>query len=69
MTRIALLQMTSGIDPAGNAATVVDAVERAHAEGAAMVFTPEMSGLIDRAVEAQIDTDTDWGRPVRGHLA
>ena len=48
MTRIALLQMTSGIDPAGNAATIVDAVERAHTEGAAMVFTPEMSGLIDR---------------------
>ncbi|MCW1384380.1 carbon-nitrogen hydrolase family protein [Novosphingobium sp. KCTC 2891] len=46
--RIALLQMTSGIDPAANAATMVDAVARAAGEGAAMLFTPEMSGLIDR---------------------
>lgn len=48
MTRIALLQMTSGIDPARNAAIIVDAVERAAGKGAAMLFTPEMSGLIDR---------------------
>jgi deaminated glutathione amidase len=48
MTRIALLQMCSGIDPAANAATIVDAIEAAAAGGAAMLFTPEMSGLIDR---------------------
>ena len=48
MTRIALLQMTSGIDPAANAATIVAAIDEATAGGAAMVFTPEMSGLIDR---------------------
>lgn len=48
MTRIALLQMTSGIDPAANAATIVDAIGRAGTQGAAMMFTPEMSGLIDR---------------------
>ena len=48
MTRIALLQMTSGIDPAANAATLVDAVHAAKAGGAAMLFTPEMSGLLDR---------------------
>lgn len=48
MTRIALLQMTSGIDPARNAATIVDAIRRAADGGAAMIFTPEMSGLIDR---------------------
>lgn len=47
-SRIALLQMTSGIDPAANAATLVEAVGRSAAEGAAMLFTPEMSGLIDR---------------------
>ena len=47
-TRIALLQMTAGIDPAGNAATIVAAVERTAGEGAAMLFTPEMSGLLDR---------------------
>jgi predicted amidohydrolase len=46
--RIAVLQMTSGIDPAANAATLVDAIERAAAQGARMLFTPEMSGLLDR---------------------
>ncbi len=48
MTRAALLQMTTGIDPAANAATIVDAVASARSEGAAMLFTPEMSGLLDR---------------------
>ncbi|MES3098876.1 carbon-nitrogen hydrolase family protein [Sphingomonas faeni] len=48
MTRIGVLQMTSGIDPAVNAATLVDAIGEAEAAGAAMLFTPEMSGLIDR---------------------
>ena len=47
-TKIAVLQMTAGIDPAENAATIVSAVERAAGEGAAMLFTPEMSGLLDR---------------------
>ncbi|QGN56288.1 carbon-nitrogen hydrolase family protein [Novosphingobium sp. Gsoil 351] len=40
--------MTTGIDPADNAATIVAAAERAAGEGAAMIFTPEMSGLLDR---------------------
>ncbi|MHA6720776.1 carbon-nitrogen hydrolase family protein [Sphingomonas sp. RS6] len=47
MTRIALLQMTSGIDPDANARTMVDGVAAAAAGGAAMLFTPEMSGLLD----------------------
>lgn len=46
--KVALLQMTSGIDPLANAATMADAAARAAGEGAAMLFTPEMSGLIDR---------------------
>lgn len=46
--KVALLQMTSGIDPLANAATMVGAVKGAADEGAAMLFTPEMSGLIDR---------------------
>ncbi|WP_034159822.1 carbon-nitrogen hydrolase family protein [Sphingomonas sp. ERG5] len=46
--KIALLQMTSGIDPAVNAATLIDGIARAAAGGATMLFTPEMSGLIDR---------------------
>jgi predicted amidohydrolase len=48
MTRVAILQMTSGIDPAANAATLVRAAGEAAAEGATMLFTPEMSGLVDR---------------------
>jgi predicted amidohydrolase len=46
--RIALLQMTSGIDPAVNAATLTNGIAQAAAGGASMLFTPEMSGLIDR---------------------
>jgi deaminated glutathione amidase len=46
--RVALLQMTSGIDPAANAAAMAAAVDEAAGEGAAMLFTPEMSGLLDR---------------------
>ena len=46
--RIALLQMTSGIDPVANAETMVEAVARAAAGEAVMLFTPEMSGLLDR---------------------
>ena len=48
MTRIALLQMTAGIDPAANARAIADAADNAAKGGAAMVFTPEMSGLLDR---------------------
>lgn len=44
----ALLQMTSGIDMAANARAIVAAMDEAKAGGAAMLFTPEMSGLIDR---------------------
>lgn len=48
MTRIALFQSTTGIDPSANARALADAVERASAGGAEMLFTPEMSGLLDR---------------------
>ncbi|MCB2067876.1 MAG: carbon-nitrogen hydrolase family protein, partial [Erythrobacter sp.] len=48
MPRIALLQMTSGVDPAANAREICQAAERAAGEGASMLFTPEMAGLIDR---------------------
>ena len=46
--RAALLQMRSGIDPAENAAALTAAVRAAKAGGADMLFTPEMSGLLDR---------------------
>ena len=48
MTRIAVLQMCSGIDPAENARVIVAAVGKARAGGAAMLFAPEMCGLLDR---------------------
>lgn len=40
--------MTSGIDPLANAGTMVAAIEQAAADGAAMLFMPEMAGLLDR---------------------
>ena len=43
-----MLQMTSGIDPAANAAAIVQAVGAAAMGGASMLFTPEMSAMIDR---------------------
>src|SRR6186997_551748 len=46
--RIALYQAQSGIEPAANAERLVDAVRDAAAGGAAMLFTPEMSGMLDR---------------------
>lgn len=48
MTRIAILQMTAGIDPAGNARVIVEAARKAAGDGAEMLFTPEMSGMLDR---------------------
>lgn len=46
--KAALLQMCSGVDPAANADVMVRAIADAAASGAGMVFTPEMSGLLDR---------------------
>jgi len=48
MPRIAVLQMTSGIEPDANAQVIDDATKRAAEGGASMIFTPEMSGLLDR---------------------
>lgn len=48
MTRIAIFQSTTGVDPSANARNLRKAVEDAAAQGAAMLFTPEMSGLLDR---------------------
>jgi predicted amidohydrolase len=46
--RIALFQAQTGIDPAANGAELARRVAAAAAGGAAMLFTPEMSGLLDR---------------------
>jgi predicted amidohydrolase len=48
MTRIALFQARTGIDPEANRRDLEAAVESAAGGGAAMLFTPEMSGLLDR---------------------
>ncbi|HYX47649.1 MAG TPA: carbon-nitrogen hydrolase family protein [Sphingomicrobium sp.] len=48
MTRIALFQSNTGIDPAVNAEALEDAIGQAAAGGAELLFTPEMSGLLDR---------------------
>jgi predicted amidohydrolase len=46
--RIALFQARTGIDPERNARDLADAVEEAKKGGAEIVFTPEMSGMLDR---------------------
>lgn len=48
MARIALLQMCSGIDPGRNFDAIAQAACEAALGGAEMLFTPEMSLLLDR---------------------
>jgi predicted amidohydrolase len=48
MTKIAVLQPNTGIDPAANGERLVAAIGEAARGGATMLFTPEMSGLLDR---------------------
>ena len=48
MVKIAVLQMTSGIDPEANFAVIEQAMKDAVAADAAILFTPEMSLLLDR---------------------
>ena len=47
MTRVAVYQARSGIDPTANSTALVGAVRQAAAGGAEILFTPEMSGLLD----------------------
>jgi predicted amidohydrolase len=51
VTRIAIFQSRTGVDPSANAEAIVSAIEQAAKGGAEMLFTPEMSGLLDRDVE------------------
>ncbi len=46
--QVAILQMCTGIDPDANARAIVEAIGEAKARGADILFTPEMSGLLDR---------------------
>ena len=48
MTRIALYQPNTGIDPAANGKSLVDAIGQAAKGNAEMLFTPEMTNLLDR---------------------
>lgn len=61
----ALIQMTSGIDPATNLRTIDHAMGEAAAGGAAMAFLPEMSLLLDRdrarsAVHIAREANSPW---------
>lgn len=51
MTRIAIFQATTGIEPEANGQALVEAVDQAARGGAEMLFTPEMSGMIDKDAE------------------
>ncbi len=53
--RIAVHQARTGIDPAANALRLVEVIDQAADGGAVMLFTPEMSNLLDK--------DRDRGRP------
>ena len=46
--KVAIFQSRTGIDAAANADSLVRAIEEASDGGAGMLFTPEMSGLLDR---------------------
>lgn len=48
MAKIAVLQMTTGIDPEANFAVIANAARTAAGQGAAALFTPEMALLLDR---------------------
>jgi deaminated glutathione amidase len=47
MAKIGLVQLTSGIDPEANAAMTAVALTEAADDGAVLVITPEMTGLLD----------------------
>jgi len=69
-SRIALVQMTSGIDPAANLALIDRALAEAAAGGAAMAFLPEMSILLDRDRERSAahigrEAESPWPRALQ----
>jgi predicted amidohydrolase len=67
---IGLVQTRTGLDMARNAAELAEAADRLAAEGAQILFTPEMSGLLDRngaRLAAAVCTEAD--DPVLAALA
>ena len=62
--KVALFQARTGIDPEANAQDLTAAAAEAAAGGAVMLFTPEMSGLLDRdrpRAEAHMAQERDDG--------
>lgn len=60
MPKIAVLQMTSGIDPEANLSSIENAAKEAAQSGAEVLFTPEMSLLLDldrKRAGSWIDSD------------
>lgn len=62
MLKVGLVQTRTGLDPQRNAAELAHAAERLAADGAQIIFTPEMCGLLDRntarlAVAARPEAD------------
>ncbi len=60
--KVALYQAQSGIDPEANARRLSDMIHASASAGAAMLFTPEMTGLLDRDREraaAQVTEEAD----------
>jgi deaminated glutathione amidase len=66
--RVAVLQMTSGIDADQNLGMIVNGIKEAKRGGAALLFTPEMCGLLDRNREraAQLIVHEDADRVLAG---
>lgn len=56
--KVALYQARTGIDPDRNAARLVEVCREAADGGAAMLFTPEMSGVLDRDGARSVHTIT-----------
>ena len=57
--KIALLQMTGGIDPAANARVLRDAIATAAERGAAILFTPELTNFVDSKADRAAETIAD----------
>mgnify|MGYP003143157311 FL=1 len=63
MSKIAVLQMTSGVDPEGNAETLIAGMAQARAGEADMLFAPEMALLLDRDRKRAGETMAAQGYP------
>lgn len=69
-TTIAVAQMTSGIDPDANLDQIAMAAEQARLAGAAMLFLPEMSVLLDRdRMRSKLHISSEAASPWPARLA